>query len=185
MRTERRENPQVETAIYTATPASTPEQLLLATRSASVVIIITYASGTLPERLNPAIETMTKSGKPVFLLSNNKRDNHGIVRIAYVPQVSAAQSGAIALEKVNINNIEEVLAAIQEESQKGKSGQPLGEAIKQRFAYQKGEGRPKAEWETKEGQIEQKQITREALSRGNANPKEVDEVLKIWGGEDN
>lgn len=143
----------------------TPEGLEHITRNTKAVILIAYATGTTPEILNPVIKKLTELGTPVFLLSNNPKDSHGILKIVYAVQTESAQAGAIALQKVNINNLQEVLDAIQDELDRGKRGAELGEIIKQKFAYSEGEPLPKAEWETPEGIADLQFRTEQGLRR--------------------
>ena len=146
---KQREYPDI--GVVFITPVMIPERLEHVIHNTKAVILIAFATGTTPEILNPAIKKLTESGVPVFLLSNNPGDSHGILRTRYGVQERSAQAGAIALQKVNINNLAEVLDAIQDELDKDKRGAELGETIRQKFAYREGEPLPKAEWETPEG----------------------------------
>lgn len=135
------------TCVIQATPVLTAEQLDSFTNGADAVVLIAFATGTVPQRLIPVIESRVNSGVPVFLLSSNYGDSHGILKIAYEPQVKAAAVGAVALEKVNVNNIEEVVQAIKEEFSSGKKGNDLANTIERRFKYGDNEEKPKPEWD--------------------------------------
>lgn len=125
--------PLVKCAVVKAEPTLTPELFQHFTHGAESIIITSFANGTVPNRLSAVIKLKVDSGIPVFLISNNSGDNHGIERLKYQVQVDIAQAGAIALKKVNINNIESVIRAIQEETVLGKKGSDLERAISERF----------------------------------------------------
>jgi len=93
---ESHEKPEVNIGLVSATPLLTPEQFEAMTSGSEAIILIAYATGTTPERLNSAIKTKVDSGIPVFLLSSNSADDHGILKTTYDVQAKSAQAGAIA-----------------------------------------------------------------------------------------
>lgn len=125
--------PLINCATIKAEPSLTPELFEAMTNGAESIVITAFASGTVPERIIPIIKSRVDSGVPVFLVSNNPADSHGIERLKYQPQVNVAEAGATALKNVNANNIADVLKAIQEETAQGKKGSELGKAIGERF----------------------------------------------------
>lgn len=141
------EKPIAKTAIVDSTPLLTPEQFEAFTTNTDAIVLLTYATGTTPERLNGVIKAKVDSGIPLFLLSKNPGDEAGIVRVVYDTLAKAIEAGAIPLEKVNSNDGAVVLATIQNFYDQGLRGEALGVAVQQRFAYQEGEEKPKAEWE--------------------------------------
>ncbi len=110
---ENHEVPRASIGFVKATPTLSIEQMELATTGTDAIVFEVFATGTAPERLIPFVKSKVDSGTPVFLLSDNRGDNHGILKIIYEPQFNYAKAGAVALEKVNINKIDEVLAYIQ------------------------------------------------------------------------
>ncbi|MBI4994063.1 hypothetical protein HZC21_00240 [Candidatus Peregrinibacteria bacterium] len=160
---QQREYPDI--GVIFISPITTPEGLEHMAHNMKAIILIAYATGTTPDILNPVIKKLTESGTPVFLLSNNPKNSHGILRTVYAVQERSAQAGAIALQKVNINNLQEVLNAIQDELNKGKKGAELGEIIRLKFAYREDEPLPKAEWETPEGIADLQRRTEQMIRR--------------------
>jgi hypothetical protein len=137
--------------VYKATPGQSPDIFRMSTEGVDAIVIISFATGTVPQVLAPAIRDRVEAGVPVFLLSDNAGDKHGILKIAYGVQAVIAEAGAISLEKVNINNLEEVVAAIDQELSQGYKGKELGEIINKKYKYGADEQKPLAEWETPEG----------------------------------
>ena len=125
--------PLIKCAVIRAEPSLTPRLFEQMTNGAESIVIIAFAAGTIPDRLAPVIKSKVDSAIPVFLISNNPGDDHGIERLKYRVQVNIAETGAIALKGVNINDIESVMKAIQEETRNGKKGAELGEVIGRRF----------------------------------------------------
>lgn len=135
--------PRYDIPVISCFPGLMPEKVAENTENAGAVILISFATGTTPTNLDPVIAKRTREGIPIFLLSDNKKEDHGIPRSNYGTQKDSAKAGAIALQKVNVNNLSEVMEAIKEELAAGKKGAELGEAIKQRFAYGPDEKLPK------------------------------------------
>lgn len=129
------------------TPLLTEGQFLKLTAEAKAIIVVAYASGAMPDRLAPAIKQRIQEGIPVMVLSNNPGDQAGIIKFDYAAGKEAYDAGAVPLEKVNINQQGEVMAAIIEALNQGLRGQALAEAIRQRYAYGEGETKPLAEWD--------------------------------------
>ncbi|MEK7601470.1 MAG: hypothetical protein AAB480_02980 [Patescibacteria group bacterium] len=97
------------------------------------LLLIAYASGGTPESLNPFIQEYTDRGIPVFLLSNNPADDHGIREITYGVQADAAKAGAVSFKDVNINNFHQVVRTIQDAAKEGLEGEDLKKAIIAQF----------------------------------------------------
>lgn len=128
-------------------PGLNEDHFLRLTDGAKAIIFVTYASGAMPDRLVPAIQQRIQEGIPVFVLSDNRGDQHGILKIKYTAGKGAYDAGAVPLENVNVNHQAEVFAAITEALNKGLSGQALAEEIRQRYAFHEGETKPVAEWD--------------------------------------
>ncbi len=139
--------PRADISVVRATPVLTVEQFESFTTRCDAIVLIAFATGTAPQSLISAAKEKINSGIPIFLLSDNSGDDHGILKMTYENQFKWAEVGAISLEKVNVNNVSEVVNAINEEFTSGKRGQELGAAIEQRFKYGEQEVKPKAEWE--------------------------------------
>ena len=127
----------VNAAVIRANVALTAELFEQMTKGQEAIVLAAFASGTVPERLAPVIKKRTESGVPVFLLSDNRRDSHGIRKTKYVAQQVVEEAGAIPLRTVNFSNLEEVVGAIREESLKGLRGAELGQSIYRRFDLEK------------------------------------------------
>ena len=134
-------------ATLVCSPGLTEDQFLSWTDGAKAIIVVAYATGTMPDRLVPAIQRRIQEGIPVFVLSDNPGDQHGIVKIMYAAGKGAYDAGAVPLEKVNVNQQAEVFVAITEALNRGLSGQALADAIRDRYAYHQGETKPIAEWD--------------------------------------
>ena len=133
-----------EVPIITATPVLKEKQFSEIDSSVDAIIFITYASGTTPGWVNGAVQEKVNAGIPVFLVSNNPADNHGILNSTrYANQVGSNKAGALALEKVNINSLQEIQDVITQEYQSGKRGGELGEAVYNIFKYKEDEIKPK------------------------------------------
>lgn len=169
--------PQVE-----VTPFTTPEQFEMLTDNSDAIIMIVFATGTSPERLNDVIKKRTSEGTPVFFVSKNPGDNHGILKITYGTQEKAKEAGAISLEKVNVNNLDLIISAIQVEFKKGKRGTELGEIIREKFSYKRDEPRPIAAWEDPAKIDEMEKLYRHTLKRENISAEEIEEIIKKWRG---
>ncbi|MFH0820373.1 MAG: hypothetical protein V1908_01220 [Candidatus Peregrinibacteria bacterium] len=165
------ESPQrmYDTTVISVGPGITAGLLEHCTAVAKAVILVTYASGTTPGCLNPVIRARVLAGVPVFLVANNPKNDNGIINSRrYATQVSALEAGAIPIEKVNVNRIEDVLSAIQDGLDAGQTGMELGETVRVKFAYGPGEKVPLAEWETPEG-LAALATRREEMERGIAD----------------
>ncbi|HVT01351.1 MAG TPA: hypothetical protein VHE53_03925 [Patescibacteria group bacterium] len=97
------------------------------------LILTGYATGTVPDKLNPFIKETVERGVPVFVLSTNPADAKGPQRIKYESQEKVLEAGAKILSGVNVNNEEEVAKAVQEAIGEGKTGEELSQAITDRF----------------------------------------------------
>lgn len=176
--------PQVKIASLKIAPGMTPEQLDDFTRDFNVIVLTVYATGTSPEILNEVIKKRTTEGKPVFLVSDNPGDRAGIIKVTYGTQEESKNSGAIALEKVNVNDLELLDAVIKDEFAKGKRGAELGEAVRERFAFQDDEPKPIPDWDNPDELAKQESIYRKTLQRSmmGLNEQELDETIRKWRG---
>ena len=84
-------------------------------------------------------------------MPDNACEQHGVIRVVEEAQKAVERNGGIFLEKANINNEQEVIQAVQEALDKGKTGTELGEAIREQYAYKEGEERPGSRLGTPEG----------------------------------
>lgn len=97
------------------------------------LILLSNASGTTPETLNPFIEEFVGKDIPVFLLSRNYARETGIQKITYGAQAEAVKAGAIPLKDVNVNGTLRVVDAIQKAASEGLNGKRLNDAIITQF----------------------------------------------------
>lgn len=123
------------------------DDFLARTERAEAIIVVAFATGAMPDRLVPAIQQRIQQGIPVFVLSDNPGNNHGILRVIYDAGSGAYKAGAIGLQKINVNQYRELKAIILEALGKGLKGKDLEREIEQRYAYQQGEKKPLAQWE--------------------------------------
>lgn len=176
--------PLIKTLTIEITPIMTPEQLEMLTNGLDAVVLKVYATGTSPESLNEVIKKRTKEGIPIFLVSNNPGDNHGILKITYDTQKKSNEAGAIPLEKVNVNNLDVIYSSLQSEFAKGKRGAELGEAIREKFAYNESEPKPIPAWDDQEKIKGQEFLYRTTLKRGgNLSEVEINEIIRKWRGD--
>lgn len=174
--------PEVKVSQIFINPGMTPNQLEEFTANSNAVVLIVYATGASPESLNEVIKNRTDEGIPVFLVSNNPGDNHGILKITYGTQEKSKNSGAFALEKVNVNNLEVINAVIEQKYKEGKRGAELGRAVQEEFLYKDNESRPIPSWEDPIQIAEQERIYRQTLKRQGSKPEEIEKIIKEWRG---
>jgi hypothetical protein len=166
-------------------PGMSPQILEKITAGSDAVVLIVYATGTSPESLNGVIKQRTEKGIPVFLVSKNPGDAHGILKITYGPQQESKEAGAIALEKVNVNNLYDVIMpAIQDEFAKGKRGAGLGEAIREKFSYKDDESKPVPSWQDPVKFAQEELLYRQTLKRTGVKEEEIEEIIKKWKGKE-
>lgn len=140
-----------EVPAFYCDPFLMPDEFLARSEGAQAILVASFATGTIPDRLVPAMQQRLSEGVPIFVVSNNPGENFGITKITYAAGEEAYKSGAIALQKVNINHHREVKATILVEALgRGLRGQELAREIEQRYAFQEGEAKPVAEWDQPE-----------------------------------
>ncbi|PIQ77132.1 hypothetical protein COV82_06055 [Candidatus Peregrinibacteria bacterium CG11_big_fil_rev_8_21_14_0_20_46_8] len=147
---EEREMERSSVAVVRASPALTAEHFDVMTTRAEAIILIGFATGTTPDRLEPVIKKRVQSGVPVFILAANYAENNGPYRLAYAAGQGNLSAGAVLLQKININSTVFLCEIIKDAIEDGKRGQELAHYIEQMFAYHSGQQPPKAEWETPE-----------------------------------
>jgi len=151
------------------------------TESADAVILITYASGATPERLGEFVDKMIKNNIPVFLVSDNIADNHGILNIKkYETGAKIAEAGATAIEKINAKDVLELMKVIQKYLSEGLRGVALAEKVRDEFSYKPGELKPLAEWETPEGIAHLRESTKWVMQRSGLSGSELDKAMRQW-----
>ena len=79
--------PKAKISVVEATPTLSPEQFDMVTKNTDAIVFIVYATGTSPEILNNIIKQKIEENVPVFLVSKNPGDNHGIIKIIYDGQI--------------------------------------------------------------------------------------------------
>ncbi|MFA6585693.1 MAG: hypothetical protein WCS86_00845 [Candidatus Paceibacterota bacterium] len=173
--------PEAKVLLVTATPIITPEQFDLLTEGQDAIVFLVFATGTSPERLNNIIKKRTQEGTPIFLVSNNPGDNHGIIKITYDVQVESSKAGAIPLEKVNVNNLEEIISEIKKQFLTGKKGIELAHAVQNVFSYKEGEEKPVPGWENPNEVKKQKDLTRSTLRRLGLSEIDIEKELIKMG----
>ena len=95
----------------------------------NAIIIIAYASGATPDRLNPWIKRIVKRGVPVFIVSDNVGENHGIQRLKYATQTAPVEAGATPLRNANVNHLAEVIYVIRQAVHARKEGKELATTL--------------------------------------------------------
>ncbi|MEI8090697.1 MAG: hypothetical protein WCG98_00055 [bacterium] len=58
----------------------------MSNEATKAAIVVAFASGTTPQDLNEPIKQLTEKNIPIFLLSDNPGDKHGILNIIYQNQ---------------------------------------------------------------------------------------------------
>ncbi len=106
--------------------------------------------GGVHAELIPMIEKIVQSGKPFFILTDNARYDHGVIRFADQPQVDAMKAGARYFEKANINGFDKVAQTIQEGVEQGLRGKALGDFVQSTYTYGPDEERPVTRMGTEE-----------------------------------
>ncbi len=134
-------------SVIRCAPALTRDQFLALSKDMKAIIVITFATGTVPDRIVPAIKRRIKEGVAVVALTGNPGDEHGLLRIAYDAGSEAYKSGMVGLQKVNVNHVQEVLKALSAGIKEGLSGTDLANAMGEQYAYKEEEEKPRAEWE--------------------------------------
>ena len=129
------------------TPALTKDRFLVMSEEAEAVVVITFATGTVPDRIVPAIQKRIDEGVAVVALSDNLGDSRGILRVTYEAGSGVYESGMVGLQKANVHHVQEVLEALSTGIKEGLRGTDLANAMEERYAYKEGEEKPRAEWE--------------------------------------
>lgn len=111
----------------------TADLFRIAGDKAKALVLAGFATGTTPNVLNPHIKALTEKGIPVFILSKNPANEHGIRKIKYQVQQDAVEAGAIPLRDPNVNNDVEVLTSIQQAINDGKTGEQLTQAVVEKY----------------------------------------------------
>lgn len=131
---------------------------------AGAVILIVYATGTLPTRMAEFVKKFDSAGVPVFLVSNNPGENTGILHATkYEVTIPSLQAGAVPIEKVNVNGLTQLHIFIQSLLDKGIKGDKLKEKVRERFSYKEGEEKPLSEWETPEGIAKRRKLVEQTF----------------------
>ena len=134
-------------AVFQCDPFLKPEEVLEYSKGAKAIVLVSMATGAMPDKLLPAIEQRIKEGVAVFVLSDNAGDGHGILKVNYEAGKCIYDAGAVPLEKVNIMDHIEVKAAIQQAIDAKYSGWALAGVIRGLYEYKPGEQKPIPEWE--------------------------------------
>jgi len=175
------EDPEYEHPIIMCRPTLTSGIFALRTQYAKTVVLVNYATGTTPDVLTPIIERLVENEVPVFLVADCPSDKAGITTPRkYGAAIPAIEAGAIPIEKVNVRDVRLVNEAVKDWSDR-LSGRELGGYIGKMFAYQDGEKKPSAEWETPGG-IEryQMEIVKPFLTRLGIPRDQISTVSKVW-----
>lgn len=134
-------------SVIQCTPFLTPEQFFALSEGMEAIVVITFATGTVPDRIVPAIKRRIEEGIAVVALTNNPGNDHGMLRITYDAGSEAYESGMVGLQKVNVNHVQEVLKALSTGIKEGLRGADLANAMQEKYAYREEEEKPRAEWE--------------------------------------
>ncbi len=152
------------------------------TQQAEAVIFVVFASGAVPERFGEVIKKCTERDLPIFLVSDNHGESHGILHPrAYATSLPALDGGATPIEKYNVNSIEGMCKVIGKFLDQGKRGQALAEAVSKELSYQPGEQIPVADWEDPQKIHLQRGLTEQTLRRAGLQGAELESELKKLG----
>ncbi|MFH1218245.1 MAG: hypothetical protein V1679_00170 [Candidatus Peregrinibacteria bacterium] len=170
-----------EFPIIMATPRLSTTAFAVRALRAKAVVFVVFASGATPTRFAPVIKACIDRGVPVFLVSDNMGDNHGILEAGrYGTTSGSLEAGAVPIETVNVNNLAEIKTYIKLLSGAGKTGTELAELVGERFSYRSDDEKPLAEWDTPGGVAKQRQLTRLALMKAGFKGEELEEQLHRW-----
>ena len=167
--------------LITITPFLTPEMARSAAKSADVIILETYPSGATPSDLRDFVEENVRAGTPVFLVSTNIGDEHGILNPnRYETTSKVLQAGAVPIEKINAKDVGALQSFIQKCLAEGIRGAALSEKVKNEFSFKEGEAKPVPEWDTPEGIESLRQSTKWALARSGLKGEQLEEAMRKW-----
>ncbi len=189
----RREQPQdkeveknYKIPIIKVTPNLKGKTFLSATEGSDAVMLVVSASGAVGKRFGESVQERIDTGIPVFLVSDNKADNHGILNPRkYGSTESVLDAGAMAVEKYNVNDFSLIMKTVEDLLDSGLRGKELSKAVSNKFSYQEGEEKPKEDWNTEEGVAEMRALTRQTLKRTGMSGQELDDYMKKWEFGDN
>lgn len=152
------------------------------TKGAEAIVFIVSASGAIGERFGPGVEKKVSEGVPVFLVSSNSGDQHGILRAdTYGASEPVLNAGATPIGKYNVEDIELLIEIISRYLDQGLKGKELAEAVKNETSYKEGEAKPKAGWETPEDLARQAEMTKQTLRRMGLSEDEIDaDMARRW-----
>lgn len=119
-------------------------------QKSDALVLFTNAGGGIANSLLPELKRIIDEGKPVLVLTDNVGSKHGVVELNDQPQVDAEAIGVTYLEKINIENNQELYLAISDALDKGLRGRDLAQYIQEKFKFPKGE-KPKGRLGTEEG----------------------------------
>jgi len=132
-------NPKGDLTIIDTTTGMDPAIIDTLAENHKAIVILSHANGAISQHLRGAIRRAVDSGTPIFILPDNARYNHGVVRYTDVPQVTLRDAGATMLETMNINNVFEVAAEIQVAIKAGLEGTELERFVREKHAYPEGQ----------------------------------------------
>lgn len=135
-----------KTPIIECDPIITPELFAIQTANSDAIVVIGFATGQVPERLRTIVKQRVDEGVPVFLLKNNPGRDNGVIDPLKEIGRPLVETGIIPLEHINVNRLEELMTVIQAELAKGKSGQELGQVVREKYIYGPDEQKPIPEW---------------------------------------
>ncbi|MEK7123178.1 MAG: hypothetical protein AAB855_04985 [Patescibacteria group bacterium] len=179
------ENNHYSIPVVVANPALNERQFLHSTEGADAIIFVVHASGAVGKRFGDAVATRSSAGIPVFMVSNNPGDSHGILDAGrYGTTEAVLKGGGIPIQRYNINDVPLLLDMIKKHLDNGLKGDELAHAVTQECSYKEGEEIPVPEWETPERIKAQKERTRQTLRRTPMPEKEAEEYLNRWESDE-
>ena len=171
------EKPQARIGVVICHPGKTPEMLEHETAHCDAIILITFATGTIPDKLVPSIHERMAEGVAFIGLSDNPHRNYGPKRLTYAAGLS---SGVPVLQKVNVNGLEEVHKQILDAYAQGLRGKDLEAHIKDTYAYKEHEAPPPDDWEIAEQVAIQRSITRQTFEKIGMKDEELERAMRKW-----
>ena len=164
-----------------ATQGETSDTFLHSTEGAEAIIFVVSASGTVGERFGSGVTQRVKGGVPVFLVSTNIANAHGILKAnTYDASTSVLEGGAIPIEKYNAKDVRLLFEIISKYLDQGLKGRELGEAVRNETSYKEGDMKPEPVWETPEGAVELAKSTEQTLRRQGMSEEEIARFMSNW-----
>jgi len=97
------------------------------------LVLIANAQGVLPKSTHKNIRKITAQGRPVFVLSDNPKEDYGVLGEHLYEEDKTC--GATFLSKVNVNGAQEVAMRVQDLLREGLGAEEIFAKITTEFCY--------------------------------------------------